>query len=143
MANLFESYVLEFLGMMDTRLIGPRAGLLPDGRHRFLAMLPNEKVGWMLRARAPLRLAIGVRGNPDLIPSTFHPDVDQPVVLFLTDDLLRRFPEALRRYPLAPPPKAVESLPGPAVMKLLHTVMSLGEEHQLAAYLPPSAPPKP
>jgi len=140
---LLQDYVHEFVGMVRWHLFQHEQALIQEGQRHFLAAPPGERVGWLLRARAPLRLAIGLRGKPDLIPQTFHPDAREPVVVFLTADLLLRFPAALDKLALPPPPPAATAMDNLRVMKLLHMLMDLAEESQLMEYLPtPSTPPQ-
>lgn len=136
MSELIQNYMYEFVGGVRMHLFQTEDALILEGKRRFLQCTPGEMVGWFLRARAPLRIAIGLRDNFSLVPQTFHPDAKEPVVLFLTADLLLRFPDALSKLALPPPPAGAKSLPSLNVMKLLHMMMDLAEESQLMQYLP-------
>ena len=134
MENVYEQAVREFTQAVR-RLWQSDTGILPRGRAAFAALPPGDRVGYFLRTRAALRVAIGTHVMPQHLPKCFGADLQQPVVVFLADDLLQRFPAALAK--LQPRPVPTTALDPLRLMLLLHPVMDLAAEEQDVTYLPP------
>lgn len=135
MCALLSDYVNEFVGMVNIHLLQGKGDRIDEGRAEFDAFPLSQRANAMLCSRAPLRIAIGVRDQPQLIPNVFHPESDDPVVLFLTADMLHRLPPALDRLQPPAPPRGTTALNSVAVMRLLHTLMEIASESQTAEFL--------
>lgn len=111
--------------------------LLRQGPAAFAALTPGERVGYFLRTRAALRVTIGTHMMPQHLPRCFGADLRQPIVVWLADDLLSRWPAALTRLPLLPLDPRATVLTPLQLMIVLHVTMDLAAEEQDATYLPP------
>jgi hypothetical protein len=134
LAAEFRDQVLAALPPLDDQV-------LLRAKAVFAERLPNERVPRMLVMRAGLRIAVGVRANTPAVRQVLAEAQQDPELVFLTRDLLKRLQVAALRCDAMVPGAAVTDRV--MLMKLLHVMLDIAGEFQLHEWIPPTHWPVP